>query len=80
MKSGPPSALDFGQAALAADRTRLLELLTEKSYAKKKVVLSSGRESDFYIDCKRTALLAEGHWLVGRLLFSAIRSAGTARV
>ena len=55
------------------DRGRLLTLLTEKSYAKKKVVLSSGRESDFYIDCKKTALLAEGHVLVGRQLLALIR-------
>ena len=64
---------DFSPAALEADRRRLLALLTERSYAKKKVVLSSGKESDFYVDCKKTALLAEGHWLVGRLLFDAIR-------
>jgi orotate phosphoribosyltransferase len=67
--------LDFGAAALERDRRRLLDLLIERSYAKKKVVLSSGRESDFYVDCKKTVLLAEGHWLVGRLLFSAIRAA-----
>ncbi len=35
-------------------------------------MLSSGRESDFYIDCKKTVLTAEGHWLVGRLLLDAI--------
>ena len=57
----------------AGDRARLLALLTEKSFAKKKVVLSSGRESDFYIDCKKTALTAEGHVLVGRELFRLIR-------
>jgi orotate phosphoribosyltransferase len=57
----------------AADRARLLQLLTEKSFQKKKVVLSSGRESDFYIDCKKTMLLAEGHVLLGRLMLAAIR-------
>lgn len=56
----------------AADRARLLQLLTERSFERRKVVLSSGRESDFYIDCKRTALTAEGHVLVGRLLWRAI--------
>jgi orotate phosphoribosyltransferase len=66
------TGFDLGPQALEADRRRLLQLLTEKSYAKKKVVLSSGRESDFYIDCKKTVLTAEGHWLVGRLLFAAI--------
>lgn len=66
--------LDWGPAALEADRARLLALLTERSFAKRKVVLASGRESDFYVDCKKTALLAEGHWLVGRLLHEAIRA------
>lgn len=68
------AATDFSPAALAADRTRLLQVLTERSYARRKVVLSSGRESDFYIDCKKTVLTAEGHWLTGRLLFTAIRA------
>jgi len=66
------NGFDLGPPALEADRRRLLALLTEKSYSKKKIVLSSGRESDFYIDCKKTVLTAEGHWLVGRLLFAQI--------
>ena len=60
---------------LMRDRARLLELLTEKSFERRKVVLSSGKESDFYIDCKRTALLAEGHFLIGRLLLEAVLAA-----
>lgn len=59
---------------LAADRTRLLEILRTLSFERRKVVLASGRESDFYIDCKRTALTAEGHVLVGRLLFDRVRA------
>ncbi|HLK99261.1 MAG TPA: orotate phosphoribosyltransferase [Myxococcaceae bacterium] len=59
-------------SALARDHARLLELLTERSFERRKVVLSSGKESDFYIDCKRTALLAEGHFLIGRLLMDLI--------
>ncbi|MBK8173544.1 MAG: orotate phosphoribosyltransferase [Sandaracinaceae bacterium] len=51
---------------------RLLELLTERSYAKKRVVLASGRESDFFIDCKQTVLSAEGHMLVGEAMFKAL--------
>ena len=60
-------------AALEADRQRLLELLTRQSFEEREVVLSSGKRSNFYIDCKRTMLTAEGHYLVGRLLFAAIR-------
>ncbi len=66
-------AFELSAAALQADRARLLALLTEKSWAKKKIVLSSGRESDFYIDCKKTILSAEGHYLVGRLVFAGVR-------
>ncbi len=59
--------------SLETDRARLLELLRTLSFERRKVVLASGRESDFYIDCKRTALTAEGHVLVGRLLFDRVR-------
>jgi orotate phosphoribosyltransferase len=59
--------------SVTADRARLLELLRELSFERRKVVLASGRESDFYIDCKRTALTAEGHVLVGRCLFDRVR-------
>src|SRR5260370_30874813 len=59
--------------SLERDRLRLLELLKELSYEKRKVTLTSGKESDFYIDCKRTSLTSEGHFLIGRLLFAEIR-------
>jgi orotate phosphoribosyltransferase len=57
---------------LAHDRARLQSLLTKLSFERRKVMLSSGKESDFYIDCKKTALTAEGHFLIGRLLYAEI--------
>jgi orotate phosphoribosyltransferase len=54
------------------DRARLLELLRTLSFEQRKVVLASGKESDFYVDCKRTALTAEGHVLVGRCLLEEV--------
>ena len=51
---------------------RLLALLTERSFARRKVVLASGRESDFFIDCKQTVLLAEGHALIGARMLDAL--------
>ena len=56
-----------------SERNRLLELLTELAYERRKVVLSSGKESDFYIDTKQASLTAEGHYLVGRLVLAEIR-------
>jgi orotate phosphoribosyltransferase len=56
------------------ERQQLLELLIRLAYEKRKVVLSSGRESDFYIDTKQASLTAEGHYLIGRLVLAEIRA------
>jgi orotate phosphoribosyltransferase len=53
-------------------RARLIELLKARSFERRKVILASGRESDFFIDCKQTMLTAEGHALVGELMFSML--------
>jgi orotate phosphoribosyltransferase len=60
--------------ALERDREELLELLRRLSFERRAVVLSSGKTSDFYIDCKRTALTARGHFLIGRLLYARLRA------
>ncbi|MGB8330498.1 MAG: orotate phosphoribosyltransferase [Polyangiales bacterium] len=52
---------------------RLLELLRERGFRRGRFVLSSGKESDFFIDCKPAVLTAEGHALVGRALLERIR-------
>ena len=54
-------------------RERLLELLKEKGYRKGKVILSSGKESDFYIDCRPVTFHPEGAYLVGKLLYERIK-------
>lgn len=64
------------QAGGISDRERFLALLKEKSYEKRKVILSSGRESDFYIDCKQTTLTAEGAVLCGRLFCEMLETGG----
>lgn len=53
-------------------RSRLLELLRSQSYERRRVVLASGRESDFFIDCKRTVLRAEGHALVAEVMGACV--------
>ncbi len=55
-----------------SDLARLRDLLAARSYERRRVVLASGRESDFFIDCKQTILTAEGHALVGRAMFAAL--------
>ena len=58
---------------MQANRSRLLEILTQNSYQQREVTLASGKKSDFYIDCKQTTLSAEGQILVGRLLYAKVR-------
>lgn len=53
-------------------RKRLVALLRERSFERKRVILASGRESDFFIDCKQSVLTAEGHALAGELMFDAL--------
>jgi orotate phosphoribosyltransferase len=43
-----------------------------KGFRRGRFVLSSGKESDFFIDCKPAVLLAEGHVLVGQALLRRI--------
>ena len=44
---------------LKKERQELLELLTKEAYVKGKVILSSGKESDYYIDARRVTLTAK---------------------
>jgi orotate phosphoribosyltransferase len=57
-------------------KTRLRELLETLSLKKGPVVLVSGKTSNFYLDCKQTALNAEGAVVIGRLVFETIRRLG----
>ncbi len=53
-------------------RARLLDLLRDRAFERKRVVLASGKESDFFIDCKQAVLTAEGHALAGEVLLGAL--------
>jgi len=57
-------------------RDRLFRLLLERSFRVGDFVLASGQRSRFYIDCRATAMHAEGQFLVGRLGLEAVRVAG----
>jgi orotate phosphoribosyltransferase len=57
---------------LATKRERLLALLRTHAFQEREVVLSSGRKSNFYIDCKQVSLDAEGATLIGELFHAVI--------
>jgi orotate phosphoribosyltransferase len=71
---GPLSAnctkIEFNEAS---DRERLLELIKTNALERREVVLSTGKVSDYYVDCKRVTLSPEGAYLTARLMIELVR-------
>ncbi|RTZ92239.1 MAG: orotate phosphoribosyltransferase [Deltaproteobacteria bacterium] len=55
---------------------QLLDLLFERSYEERDVILTSGKRSKYYIDGKQTTLHPKGATLVGELFYERIRASG----
>ncbi len=55
------------------EKARLLSILKDLSYEEGDFVLTSGKRSTFYIDCKETTLNPEGLYLVGKLMYGMVR-------
>jgi orotate phosphoribosyltransferase len=55
------------------DRDELLELIVRHSFERRKVTLSSGKESDFYLDLRATMMRPRGIELGGALLLEQLR-------
>ena len=55
------------------EKKRLLKILKNLSYEEGDFTLVSGKKSTFYIDCKETTLNPEGMYLVGHLMYNAVR-------
>ncbi len=58
---------------LRKERLELLELLTRDAYVRGKVILSSGKESDYYVDARRVTLTAKGAYLCARLILDQVK-------
>lgn len=58
---------------IPALKKRLAKLLHEKSYKEGDFTLSSGKKSEYYFDCRQTALHPEGAWLIGQLFFDLLK-------
>jgi orotate phosphoribosyltransferase len=55
--------------------SRLARMLLKKSYIPGQVTLTSGRISNYYFDCKQTALHPEGGYLLGLTLLQSLHDA-----
>lgn len=59
-------------ADAAAERRELLALILRHSFEKRRVTLSSGKESDFYLDLRATMMRPRGIELAGKLLHAKL--------
>ena len=55
-------------------KDRLLSILAKQSYIEGKIILASGKESNYYVDCKQTTLHHEGNTLISYLFFKMLES------
>ena len=55
-------------------KTKLLDILAKQSYIEGKIVLSSGKESNYYVDCKQTTLHHAGSTLVSILFLNMLKN------
>jgi len=54
-------------------RRELLDLILRVSFRRERVILKSGRESDFYLDLRQTLMLPRGVLLAGHLMWAKLR-------
>ncbi|HSR42496.1 MAG TPA: hypothetical protein VLL48_09995, partial [Longimicrobiales bacterium] len=57
-------------------RTRLRELLVERSVRLGDFTLASGARSSYYVDARRTTMSAEGQFLTGKVCRQVISESG----
>lgn len=60
------------QPDAAANREKLIKLIAERSFGRRRVVLASGRESNFYFDMKPTMFHPEGASLLARMILDRL--------
>jgi orotate phosphoribosyltransferase len=55
------------------DKAKLLDILKKEAFFKGKFILSSGKESNFYLDARLVTLSAAGAYLTGRVMLDMIK-------
>jgi orotate phosphoribosyltransferase len=66
----------MSSSVMSSSRQKLLSTLAHKSFRLGEFKLSSGRTSDYYIDCRTTTLDARGARLTGEVFLEEIRQRG----
>ena len=63
-----------------AYRDELLTMLARESYFQRQLTLTSGRTSNYYVDCKRTLYLPRGAFLAGELMLDLVQQTELAQI
>jgi len=58
--------------SIQEEREELRQIIIKDAYFKEKITLSSGKESDYYIDARRVTLSAHGAYLCARMILDVI--------
>ncbi|MFN3528035.1 MAG: orotate phosphoribosyltransferase, partial [Candidatus Altarchaeaceae archaeon] len=56
------------------EKEKLLNLIKTKALKKGKFILSSGKESDYYLDLRIVTTDAEGAYLIGKILYENLKN------
>lgn len=63
----------MSQSTLVPERKALFGLIKEKAFFRERIILSSGKESDYYIDARRVTLTGEGAALAAKIILEMIK-------
>ncbi len=61
-------------------REQLLSLLKKEAFFKKKITLSSGKTSNYYLDVRKVSLTPAGVYLISQLIFDLIKDEGVSAI
>jgi orotate phosphoribosyltransferase len=61
------------QTSIDADKSELFRLLKTQAFSQGKFILSSGKESNFYLDARLVTLSAPGAYLTARVILNMIK-------
>lgn len=64
---------------LKKHKERLYELLYLRSFSSGKFTLRSGKESNYYFDCRRVSLCGEAQFLIGEIIFQMTQQLETVK-
>jgi len=63
----------MNNASLSEDKKQLLALLKKDAFCKEQITLSSGKQSDYYIDARRVTLHPQGVYLCAKIILEMIQ-------